>query len=334
MTHTLLKHRHRSRLRDIDALHNAEAHRQSGNASAELRTQRYKTPAIKHKSSARQQIIEGIVNKRFFLRSKGSILVHSTGTYDYPNNQNGINFLNNNLESTIVSIFNDPQTLTNLSTAVKAQVVLLSAGSVSAPITNVSDIQKYMTCNFNFADYKVTCNNQSCYCIGPCYQHPSYCTYRGDCHNRENGPVCECYTFDYYSYTGKQCELYERSAGFYGVLFGVLGAALLLLLVLILAALFFRHKKVSWKVDQRRDSRRWFTFDEEFLQFSHKDTDSPSKTSTLDIKERYDSYDVTGSLSFDSEFSAGVFQPNLESIDTLHEVKIRRPEILPTTISQ
>ncbi|KAJ1144165.1 hypothetical protein NDU88_010467 [Pleurodeles waltl] len=198
--------------------------------------------------------------------------------------------------------------------------MLLSAGSVSAPLTNVSGLKEYVTCNLNFSDYKVICDNQSCICVGPCYQHPGYCNYRGDCFNRQEGPYCQCYSFGYYHYTGKQCELFEKHAGFYWVLFGVLGAALLLLLVIILAVIFFRQKRVSWTVDQRRDSRRWFTFDEEFLQFSHTDLDLPSKMSTLDMKRGYDSYDVTGSFSYDSEFTAGVFQPKLESIDTLKEV--------------
>lgn len=52
---------------------------------------------------------------------------------------------------------------------------------------------------------------------------------------------------DFQQYTGTHCELYQRTAGFYGVLFGVLGAALLLLIVLIVAVIILaRKRKGPW----------------------------------------------------------------------------------------
>ncbi|MEE6483526.1 hypothetical protein FKM82_013584 [Ascaphus truei] len=233
------------------------------------------------------------------------------------------------LESEVNSSFQNPQTLKSLSDQVNASQECWRK-SDSSPITRVTQMKQYFNCSLTFAQYTVRCDNQSCFCTGPCYHNESYCNYRGDCYNTQNGPVCQCYSYNFYQYGGKQCDLYERSAGFYGVIFGVIGAVLLLVIVVIFAVIVIKKKKTFRKFAERRDSRRWFSLDEEFSHFSHTNMDNvATKSNTGKLSSRSGTYDLEGGLSKDSDFTPGVYRPTLENVDITKPIKIKRPELVP-----
>ncbi|OCT72756.1 hypothetical protein XELAEV_180357381mg, partial [Xenopus laevis] len=222
---------------------------------------------------------------------EGSIIVESAGLYLYPNNQTGIDFLNNNLETTVNKTF--LESLSNLTNELNSNTSLHNISSGASTIKDISQMKNYVSCSVGYSGYLVHCDNQSCYCTGPCFNIPAYCNYHGDCFNALNGPICQCYTFQYYQYGGKQCDLFTRTGGFYGVLFGVLGSALLLLLVLLFAILVFKRKRKFGAFKERRDSRRWFTLDEESSHFPHTDMDEVARASGFgNLTFRSGSYNV------------------------------------------
>lgn len=53
---------------------------------------------------------------------RGSIIARSAAQYNYPNNQSQIDFLNNNLNSSLEKIFHESELLKNISEALEASV--------------------------------------------------------------------------------------------------------------------------------------------------------------------------------------------------------------------
>ncbi|XP_056409480.1 interphotoreceptor matrix proteoglycan 2-like [Hyla sarda] len=264
----------------------------------------------------------------------GSILVNSTAIYAYPNNQTGIDFINHDLEYAVNESLT--QSLPDLTDTLEANVSISTIQAEPPTITKVEQMKIYVNCSLDFADYTVICNSMFCYCTGPCFNNPDYCHYNGDCHNALNGSICMCYKRDFYRYIGDQCELYERSPGFYGLIFGVIAGVLLLIIVLIFVVIFLRKKRMFSFFIERRESKMWFTYDEERTNFQHTDMDAAARASLSNLSSRTGNYDVeTKSFhSSDSELSAGVYRPRLDQVDTSKKFKIQRPEMVAANVGQ
>ncbi|KAJ1144178.1 hypothetical protein NDU88_010480 [Pleurodeles waltl] len=126
----------------------------------------------------------------FYGVSSGSIIVNTSGSYYYTNNQTKIEALNNNLESDVKGVFNSSETLDNITSVFDGSAELISVSSDS-PIINVTQLKVYMTCALDFANYSVSCDSENCSCVGYCAQNPYFCNQNGVCYNRNSGPVCE-----------------------------------------------------------------------------------------------------------------------------------------------
>ncbi|KAJ1144171.1 hypothetical protein NDU88_010473 [Pleurodeles waltl] len=123
--------------------------------------------------------------------SSGSIIVNTSASYRYNNNQTEIDSLNNNLDSEVTDIFNSSETLNVLASMFNVTVVELLDTSSDSPITVISQLQGFMKCSLDFANYTMVCNNGTCTCLGSCYTDPDVCNQAGRCFNRLYGPVCE-----------------------------------------------------------------------------------------------------------------------------------------------
>ncbi|XP_078095866.1 uncharacterized protein LOC144510246 [Mustelus asterias] len=194
-------------------------------------------------------------------------MANSSGLYNYSNNQTEINYLNNDLETKLLSIVNNTDALGNLTGSVGHTVTLTQVYVPVPPIKNITELN--ITCSLNFEHYKVNCRNGIyCMCQGPCKVNPDFCNHNGQCLNQAHGSVCECYQQTFYQYTGKNCGIFIRNSRFYGVLFGVLAAGLLLIIVIIIAIIFCCRRKRSWSTDHQ-SSHKWYSIDEEYFRFPH-----------------------------------------------------------------
>ncbi|XP_048471136.1 mucin-17 [Rhincodon typus] len=187
-----------------------------------------------------------------------------------------------------------------------------------------------MTCNINFANYKLNCGNGNyCTCDGPCRRNSDVCNYNGYCLNQVAGSTCVCYEHTFYQYTGKHCQTFIRNSRFYGVLFGVLAAGLLLLLVIIIAVIFCCRRKRSRGTD-RRSSLKWYSIDEEYFRFPQTDltTATPTRNDGKPLGKRRGKYSLDEHQTFEDELGSGVWRPNLDEVDTEAEIRAERPEMV------
>ncbi|XP_059394193.1 mucin-3A-like isoform X2 [Carassius carassius] len=211
---------------------------------------------------------------------RGSVIAESTAVYNYPNNDSQIMFLNNYLEYTLETIFNDTDSLKNLSIALNAsiQVDQITMGPVI--ISNVSDLQSFVKCAVDFANLTVEMEDGAWVCTGSCKNNSAFCNQRGVCLNQKNGPQCRCYSSPFEKYHGDHCELYSRGAGFYAVLFGCLAAFALLIIVFgVMILVLYRAKRTSSK-------RRLSLFDDVFFDFTSRGSiDSDYGIQNLSVTE-------------------------------------------------
>ncbi|KAK3536741.1 hypothetical protein QTP86_022983, partial [Hemibagrus guttatus] len=205
----------------------------------------------------------------------GSIIVRSLAQYNYPNNQSQIDFLNKDLEPTLTNLFNSSDTLQHLSQAlgnvsVQDTEVLMQ----TAEIANISDLKPYLNCNSDFANYTLNIVEDAWVCEGPCKRNHGYCNAHGDCVNVKTGPMCLCYKSSFQEYYGPQCELFRRGAGFYGTLFGSLGATLLLFIAMTIGIVVVQlRRRKCWSISSSHDSRRSNLFGDYFFDFSDRGRD-------------------------------------------------------------
>ncbi|GCB77491.1 hypothetical protein scyTo_0020580, partial [Scyliorhinus torazame] len=259
---------------------------------------------------------------------EGSIVANSSGLYNYSNNQAEINYLNNDLTTTLLSIVNTSERLKNLTESVGNTVTLTRVYAPVPPIKNITELN--ITCALSFDKYRANCSNGNhCICEGPCKRNLGICSHNGQCFNQAGGSVCECYPQTFYQYTGTYCETFIRNSRFYGVLFGVLAAGLLLLIVIIIAIIFCCRRKRSWRTDHR-DSVKWYSIDEEYFRFPQ--TDLTAVTPTLNagkpLGRRRGKYSLDEHLTFEDDFGPGVWRPNLDKVDTGAEIRAKRPELV------
>ncbi|XP_027024695.2 mucin-3B [Tachysurus fulvidraco] len=186
----------------------------------------------------------------------GSIIVKSIAVYNYPNNQSQIDFLNKDLQPSLIKLFDSPDILQDLSQAlgnvsVQDEEILMQ----TAEIEKISDLKPYLNCSSDFANYTLNLVEGAWVCEGPCKQNPGYCNAHGDCVNVKTGPMCLCYKSSFEEYYGPQCELFRRGAGFYGALFGSLGAALLLFITVTIGIVVVRMRRCRcWSLSSSYDS--------------------------------------------------------------------------------
>ncbi|XP_051967442.1 serine-rich adhesin for platelets-like isoform X2 [Xyrauchen texanus] len=176
----------------------------------------------------------------------GSVIADSIAEYNYPNNNSQIHFLNQDLGTTLENIFNDSHSL-NLGTAFgNASIQYTVIAMQRVEIANISDLQTFVHCSVDFANFTVEIENGSWICAGPCKKIPKYCNQHGQCLNEKSATVCQCDRSYFEEFYGSRCELYRRGAGFYAILFGSLAAFVLLLIVLaVMIVVLYRGKRMS-----------------------------------------------------------------------------------------
>ncbi|XP_026130948.1 mucin-3A-like isoform X2 [Carassius auratus] len=195
---------------------------------------------------------------------KGSVIAESTAVYNYPNNDSQIMFLNNYLQYTLETIFNETDSFKNLSIALNASIQVDQTTMGPVIISNISDLQSFVKCAVDFANLTVELEDGAWVCVGPCKRNLEFCNQRGECLNEIEGPQCRCYSSPFEKYYGDHCELYSRGAGFYAVLFGCLAAFALLIIVFgVMILVLYRAKRTSSK-------RRLSLFDDVFFDFTSR----------------------------------------------------------------
>ncbi|KAM9444429.1 mucin-12 [Clarias gariepinus] len=206
--------------------------------------------------------------------ANGSIIVNSVAVYTYPNNQSQIDFLNKDLEPSLIKLFNDSNSLKHLGEALgNVSVQDIEVLVQTAEITNVTELQQYINCSWDFANYTPTLDivEGSWVCEGQCKSNSSYCNAHGDCVNLKTGPECQCHKSSFEIYSGQHCEIFNRGAGFYAALFGSLGAALLLIIIVIIVVVVIKLKKRKcWTISSSSESRRSDLFEDYFFDFTER----------------------------------------------------------------
>ncbi|XP_023693376.1 mucin-3A [Paramormyrops kingsleyae] len=203
----------------------------------------------------------------------GSIIAETVAQYSYPNNQSQINFLNNDLVSTLEAIFNNTDSFKNLSQAlggVPANVINIYPQP--PVILSIKDLKPFVSCDVGFANYTPEIIDGSWQCVSPCVNSPDYCHHQGECSNAKTGPICKCFEPQLGQYYGAQCQFYQRTAQFYGVLFGVLASGLFLLLVIgmVIGIYWNRKRKTRFWDTSKFGVRRQSSVKEESFRF-HQD---------------------------------------------------------------
>ncbi|CAM4731470.1 unnamed protein product [Leuciscus chuanchicus] len=151
---------------------------------------------------------ENFKDVRILRLRSGSVVAESVAEYNYPNNNSQITSLNTNLGPTLEKIFNDSNSLKNLSAALgDFPIEVGQIAMETAEVLNISDLKPFVICTENFANFTEEVVNEE------------------------------------WEYHGDHCELYRRKAGFYAVLFGSLAAfALLIIVAVVMVVVFYRAK--------------------------------------------------------------------------------------------
>ncbi|XP_051531637.1 mucin-4 isoform X3 [Myxocyprinus asiaticus] len=198
----------------------------------------------------------------------GSVIADSIAEYNYPNNNSQIQFLNQDLGTTLENIFNDSNSLGNLSAALGNVLIQYTTIAMQrVEIANISDLQPFVRCSVDFANFTEEIENGSWICAGPCKKIPNYCNQHGQCFNEKNATLCQCDRSYFEEFYGSQCELYRRGAGFYAILFGSLAAFVLLLIVLAVMIVVLYRGKSNCRMSS---IRKISLFDDDFFDFTSR----------------------------------------------------------------
>ncbi|XP_077146336.1 uncharacterized protein LOC143808019 isoform X2 [Ranitomeya variabilis] len=160
----------------------------------------------------------------------------------------------------------------------------------------------------NYGGY--TLDNATLQCISKCV-NDEYCKNNAMCLLVNGERTCSCKPYSIYITSGPQCEHLSMNLGpFFGILFGALAFLLLLLLGIWFAVRWYRKKQENdGYADEMYKSR-----------FSWK-------TTLFSNFERFGELDIS-SVDQGITFPHLVdWKPQLETVDTSAEVKIKRPEI-------
>ncbi|KAM9316126.1 uncharacterized protein PAF06_007094 [Gastrophryne carolinensis] len=152
-------------------------------------------------------------------------------------------------------------------------------------------------------------NSVSLQCISKC---DSYCLNDGICNLVGDNAICKCQPFSIYATSGDRCEnLTMNLNAFFGILFGALAFLLLVFVGIVLGVYFYRKRKRNIYDDTDRMYE---------TRFSWKSSHFPSF-------EKFKSEKEIPQLTVDKKIPNLVsWRPHLEKVDSLTEVKIKRPE--------
>ncbi|XP_075058446.1 mucin-4-like [Mixophyes fleayi] len=181
-------------------------------------------------------------------------------------------------------------------------------------ISNITDGEKLTLKELmelaNCGPYNYTVNNETFKCDSNCIV-TSYCKNNGICELINGIISCKCQPFAVYTTSGPQCEnLSLNLNAFFGILFGTLAILLLLLLGIWLGIRCYRQR-----IDDDDDD--------------DDDTDE-SYQSRFDWKSSlFPSFERLGEiLNPDTKVKDSVnWKPQLETVNSSIEIKIKRPEI-------
>ncbi|XP_078521498.1 uncharacterized protein LOC144790640 [Lissotriton helveticus] len=170
-----------------------------------------------------------------FMTLEGKEVAFVTSDFIYENSHNVINFLNENLGTSIVNTFNKapPQKRRLMNIALAP----LSRDDITTRrILYKEDLKKYFICSlYGYSGYLLEYTSVGFVCTSPC--ESDYCQNDGVCKHDESGPTCRCVPYAIYTPYGEKCQnLGVTLSAFYGILFGVLVFLLLLLVCLCLVA--------------------------------------------------------------------------------------------------
>ncbi|XP_066461713.1 uncharacterized protein [Eleutherodactylus coqui] len=172
---------------------------------------------------------------------------------------------------------------------------------------SVQELAKSASCGY--AGYEV--NPESLLCVSKCVDN-TYCLNGAACHLSDGNITCSCKPFSIYITSGPRCEDLSMNLGaFFGILFGTLAFLLLLFLGIGLGLYYYRKSKQN---DADIDDEMYQK------QFNWKPSIF-SPFSRLEETEVPNLYKDTKAPHLVS------WKPHLEKVNSLIEVKIKRPEI-------
>ncbi|XP_040285946.1 uncharacterized protein LOC120999139 [Bufo bufo] len=177
--------------------------------------------------------------------------------------------------------------------------------------SSVQDLLKYASCPYNGYDLDPT-NLQ---CVSKC-ANSAYCKNDGICQILDGNVSCSCKPFSIYITSGPTCEnLSMNLNAFFGILFGSLAFLLLLLLGIWFGVRWYRKRKQNHgDTDEMYETR-----------FSWK-------TSLFSSFERLGESEIPSSEEGTKAPHLVNWKPHLEKVNSLVEVKIKRPEIIPGSV--
>ncbi|KAM4041246.1 uncharacterized protein ACNLHF_012381 isoform 4-T4 [Anomaloglossus baeobatrachus] len=186
----------------------------------------------------------------------------------------------------------------------------------------IDDIKIYNATDGDKLDVKALAENAFCaydgykvdpitlQCVPLCF-NDTYCKNDAICVNGKTNVTCICKPFSIYSTSGPQCEDLAMNLGpFFGILFGALAFLFLLLLGIWFAVRCYRKRKQT----------------EEYADETYQ-TRFSWKTSLFPSFERLGESEIAISDQDTKSPHLVYWKPHLEKVNSLAEVKIKRPEI-------
>ncbi|XP_068137345.1 mucin-4 [Hyperolius riggenbachi] len=231
------------------------------------------------------------------LQAKTSVyFANFTAQFTYEANTTMITFLNDQLLSYITK---------NLSISTRAAADLRISNVASGQFLTKDQLLAYAACNVT----GYTMNPNTLQCVSLC---ESYCSNDGVCSQIGYNVTCTCKPFSMYVTSGDRCDTLSMNLNaFFGILFGALAFLLLLILGVGLGIYYYRKKR---KQNLYEDTDELYQ-----TKFSWKSSGLPSFGKLRN--KNFEEADTTPQLV--------EWKPHLERINTLAEVKIKRPDVKP-----
>ncbi|XP_046523701.1 mucin-17 [Equus quagga] len=139
----------------------------------------------------------------------------------------------------------------------------------------------------------------------------------GTCQLDRSGPRCYCLITDTEWYSGETCEFSTKKSLVYGLL-GAAGAVVLIILAILLMFIFRSRRQVERQKSKVAQLYKW-----------HEEDGGPApgtfQNIGFDICEEQENY-----IRLDSIYSN--FQPTLGHIDSETKIRIKRPQVIMTSI--
>ncbi|KAM8778375.1 mucin-17 [Rhynchonycteris naso] len=172
----------------------------------------------------------------------------------------------------------------------------------------------------DFADhFTVEYKDQKPKCISRCvpnFSNSLNCHF-GICKVEISGPRCYCLITDTHWYRGETCEYSIKKRLVYGLL-GAVGAVVLVVLIILLVFVFRSKREAKRQKTKVAELYRWY------------EEDGGPAPGTFQNKGFVIHEEQRNSIDLDSIYSN--FQLSLDNIDSRRKIKIRRPEIVMTSI--